>query len=124
METRYYRTVAQARGALALDVGFDPFVSGGWGRCTKKKLAEHGYLVDPTRFVTSGGGDHLCLVCQRPVRRRWTVEEGPGDWPTHCPEHTRTTRAFRCDAGHHWTSTEAEDRARDHRCPTCGDYWQ
>lgn len=44
---RYYATVAEARNAASLDAGFDPFVSGGWGRCTKATLADHGYVVDP-----------------------------------------------------------------------------
>ena len=43
---RYFSTMARARGALALDTGFDPFLSGGWGRCTKAKLADAGYAVD------------------------------------------------------------------------------
>jgi hypothetical protein len=46
---RYYPTIKAARGALALDTGFDPFISGGWGRCTKAALADAGYPVDPAR---------------------------------------------------------------------------
>lgn len=44
---RTYRTIKAAREALALDVGFDPFVAGHiQGRCTKAALAELGYIVD------------------------------------------------------------------------------
>lgn len=48
---KYFATVKDARGALSLDTGFDPFLSGGWGRCTKEKLAEAGYVVDPVRYA-------------------------------------------------------------------------
>ena len=47
MAPKYFETVKDARGALGLDTGFDPFLSGGLGRCTKEKLAEAGYVVDP-----------------------------------------------------------------------------
>lgn len=46
---RYFSTMKAARGALALDTGFDPFISGGWGRCTLAKLADAGYAVDEER---------------------------------------------------------------------------
>lgn len=49
MSEKYYRSMQDARGALALDTGFDPFLCGGWGRCTKAKLAEAGYVVDAIR---------------------------------------------------------------------------
>ena len=45
---RHYATIKEARNALALDTGFDPFESGHVkGRPTIAKLAELGYVVDP-----------------------------------------------------------------------------
>ncbi len=95
----YYRTMKQARGALALDTGFDPFLTGGWGRCTKAKLAEHGYIVDPQAFAAID------------------LREQATDQP-------KETLWFECDAGHRWQATDEQDRAAGHKCPTCGDYWQ
>lgn len=83
---KYYSTMSAARGALALDTGFDPFVSGGWGRCTKAKLAEQGYVVDPRRAAEIQRG-HYCSVCQKPVRQKWDGREYY--WPDRCYAHLR-----------------------------------
>jgi len=46
--SRLFASMKIARNAMCLDMGFDPFMLGGLGRCTKQKLAEMGYTVDPT----------------------------------------------------------------------------
>jgi hypothetical protein len=50
------------------------------------------------------------------------VEEEPISHPDEPEGEERYT--FGCDSGHRWEATEAEDIAADHRCPTCGEYWQ
>ena len=115
---RYYRTMRAARVALALDTGFDPFLSGGWGRCTKAKLADSGYVVDPRKAAELERGHH-CSVCQTEL-----TEEENGTarvWPTECPEHRKYS--YECDRGHRWRATDAEDLAAGHKCPRCGGYW-
>jgi len=49
MKIKVYRTIAEARQALAADMGYDPFLCGR-GRCTAAKLAEAGYHVDPKEW--------------------------------------------------------------------------
>lgn len=122
MMTRHYTTVREARGRLALDTGFDPFISGGWGRCTKAKLADAGYPVDhriaeqERREREQAGRCHECGV---EVGLEWQYDRYA--YPTHCAEHRRMEYA--CDNGHRWLATRAEDEAADHKCPICGDYW-
>ncbi len=116
---KFYRTMKAARGALALDCGFDPFTSGGWGRCTNAKLAEHGYVVNPAQCVELERGHH-CKTCQQPIKQEWTGFSY--EYPNHCPQHRKWS--YRCDNGHQWTATDAEDKAADHHCPTCGNSWQ
>jgi hypothetical protein len=117
--TRYYRTVREARGALSLDVGFDPFTSGGWGRCTKAKLAEQGYVVDPYNVAEIERG-HRCKTCQAEITKR-EYDGMQYYWPEYCPEHKKWN--FQCDKGHRWQATDAEDKANDNKCPKCGGYW-
>lgn len=57
--TKSYRTIKEARKALSLDTGFDPFIHGGvqdsdgriWRRPSKEALAALGYPVEPPRDV-------------------------------------------------------------------------
>lgn len=135
-ETRkVYRTIRDARNALALDAGFDPFVSGGWGRCTKARLAAAGYVVDPAEWrrqrderkqrIQAG----MCRECGAPSERQMVCDEHSiGNCGLCQPKHTgycheHTSYSYVCDNGHRWTGTDAEDAARDHRCPTCGEHW-
>ncbi len=130
-----YRTVAEARNALALDTGFDPFRVGGWGRCTRAKLAAAGYPVDPKEWERRRQGQRdrerqgRCRECGEPARvQTFCDAHGVGNCgrcPTEytglCPRHTRYSRE--CSRGHRWTATDEEDAANDHRCPQCGGYW-
>ena len=117
--TKIYRTMKSARGALALDTGYDPFRVHHI-RCTKATLAEYGYSVDPAEVARrEREQDHRCATCQEPIER----QEYDGlkyYWPTHCPEHT--IYGYECDYGHRWRATDAQDHAADHRGP-CGHYW-
>ena len=121
MMSKIYRTVRDARSALALDTGFDPFATGHVkGRCTKAKLLELGYRVDAA-LAAERAKEHRCKVCQVLVEKEHEDNMGPGEYPDTCREHRKWT--FRCDNGHTWQATDAEDKANDHRCPTCGEYW-
>lgn len=114
--TRYYRTVADAHSALCLDDGFDSLRG---QRVTKRLLADRGYIVDP-KEVALRAAEHRCAVCQEPVGQEY---DGMGyGYPTHCAD----CRPWKheCDNGHVWYCTDAADRAADHRCPVCGEYWQ
>jgi hypothetical protein len=132
--TKVYRTVREARNALALDVGFDPF-SIRRGRCTKAKLAAAGYIVDKkewerlqrkrqelerrgrcrecgapseTQMFCDSHGIHSCPLC-------------PAKHTGWCRKHTRYS--YVCDFGHRWMGTEDEAAAKGHKCPKCGEYW-
>jgi hypothetical protein len=127
---KIYPTIRAARNALALDTGFDPFLSGGaWGRPTKAKLAAAGYVVDPAackreqleraRRIAEG----LCEVCGRTALRRLLCgAHGVGNCP-RCPdESTRRCAAHevyshQCDNGHRWSGGRD-----DFTCPKCGEY--
>lgn len=115
---KYYMTVRAARAAACLDAGFDPFRSGGWGRCTKASLAARGYIVDPAR-AKEMAADHRCADCQMILDRDWNGTQYV--YPTHCESCRRYN--YRCDNGHAWQATDDEDRQRGHRCPRCGEYW-
>jgi hypothetical protein len=131
---KVYRTMADARMALALDTGFDPFVSGGWGRCTKEKLAAAGYVVDPKEWdrrkeeeeerVSKG----LCVVCgEKTEYLTFCVEHGVGNCPQcgpvsvgFCPVHMPMT--FECENGHRWAATQEVAQASGFRCHVCGEH--
>ena len=34
------------------------------------------------------------------------------------------TNTYACDNGHRWSATEEQDISNEHRCPTCGEFWQ
>ena len=114
---KFYRTVRAARSALALDTGFDPFISGGWGRCTKAKLANAGYVVDPKK-VDELEKKHICERCQIEVEKEWDGMKYY--YPTCCPAHRKWT--FQCDNNHRWSMTEEEAKSSGHKCPKCGEY--
>jgi hypothetical protein len=130
-----YRTIREARSALAINTGFDPFLSGGWGRCTKAKLADAGYVVDPRKWRRQQQQRQqrearvLCRECGQPAEREiFCAAHGIGNCrlcPTQhtgfCREHTKNS--YQCDNGHRWTATESEDSANGHHCPKCGEYW-
>jgi hypothetical protein len=132
--TKVYRTVREARSALALDAGFDPF-SIRRERCTKAKLAAAGYTVDQkewkrrqrerkewelrgrcrecgepaeTQMFCSAHGVCNCCLCH---------EKRTG----LCRAHTRYS--YVCDNGHRLVGTEEEAAAKGHKCPKCGEYW-
>lgn len=115
----FFATIREARSRLALDVGFDPFISGGWGRCTIARLAAEGYYVDRKRAEEMRRG-HNCRVCQAPLKREWDGRQEY--WPTECSEHRKYR--FECDNGHVWYATDEEDRKNGHKCSKCGEYWQ
>lgn len=117
---KYYRTVQEARRALALDTGFDPFTTGhmGGGQPTKAKLADLGYVVDPGKVAAIERAHH-CQTCQKPVEQEFDGMDF--HWPTHCREHRAWE--FKCDNGHRWKATTEQDKANDHKCSVCGEYW-
>jgi hypothetical protein len=119
-DEKVYRTVQEARNALALDTGFDPFRTGHIrGRCTKAKLSELGYVVDPKQ-AAERSQEHRCSVCQVTVKEEWDGLKMY--YPDTCETHRKWR--FACDNGHVWHATTAEDDAAEHKCPTCGEYWQ
>ena len=132
---KVYRTIREARNALALDTGFDPFLSGGWGRCTKAKLAEAGYPVDPKEWKRrqqerqEWERQGKCRECGAPAETQLMCDEhGIGNC-SRCPTkrtglcHKHTRYSYVCDNGHRWTATVDEDAANGHKCPRCGEYW-
>lgn len=97
--TVVYRTIREARSQAALDAGFDRW---NYRRITTRDLQAAGYTVDPKEW-----------------RRRKRLEAAEREKLTAEPRYR-----FECDNGHRWTATDAEDRAADHKCPTCGEYWE
>jgi hypothetical protein len=117
---KVYASVAEARNALCLDTGFDPFLTGHVkGRCTKKALADLGYIVD-AKIAAERAKEHRCAVCQ--VTLDLEYDGARWEYPRHCRDHRKY--CYQCDNGHKWYATEAEDKAAGHRCPECGEYWQ
>jgi hypothetical protein len=119
MTPKIYSTVREARGALALEYGFDVFVEQKQ-RVTKAALASYGYVVDRAQVEERRRRNiHVCSVCQNPVEPIWN---GSGwQYLDTCPTHTKWHRV--CDNGHRWSNTDADDKAADHRCPKCEEYW-
>lgn len=105
----YYPTIKAARAALALEIGFDPFISGGWGRPSKAKLAAAGYPVDPKQCLGAARGLErrrragLCSVCgQKALTRLMCSAHGIGNCGRCEPESTGRCKAhtewsLRCD---------------------------
>lgn len=131
---RVFRTMQDARRALALDTGFDPFISGGWGRCTKQKLADAGYVVDPAEVrsrqeeADAWGRAGKCRECgDNAMTETFCEAHGIGNCGRcrpkktgYCEAHTRWTH--QCDNGHSWQATDAEAQASGYKCPKCGGY--
>lgn len=118
---KVYATVREARNALCLDTGFDPFTAGHVrGRCTKAKLEELGYMVD-AKVAAERAKEHRCATCQDLVEKEYPGNMGPGEYPSHCRRCLKWR--YECDNGHVWYRTEEEDKAAGHTCPVCGEYW-
>jgi hypothetical protein len=126
-----YRTVADARNALCLDTGYDPFVTGHVpGRCTRASLASLGYLVDATRaaadearrasrVLTPAEADRLCRPVGTCARGHlWSVDQYGGQCPSCGGSEVYT---LECDSGHRWTAP-ADAGPESDRCPRCGEY--
>jgi hypothetical protein len=129
---KVYRTVKEARNALALDTGFDPFHTGYVkGRCTKIALARLGYPVDKKlaeqqaaerrrKLLTSAEAESLL----RPVGRcakghMWSVDQHGRD----CPEcGGPEIMDMECDNGHKWKAAYNAGPESD-KCPKCGEYY-
>lgn len=126
---KIYATVREARNALSLDTGFDPFTTGHvHGRCTRETLATLGYVVDAEaaaedkrrrehKLLTAEQANRLC----RPVGRcaqghLWSIDQHGKDCPA-CggPE----ILSMECDNGHRWSAPYNETADQ---CPRCGEH--
>jgi len=126
--TRHYQTVREARNALALDTGFDPFVVN-HERCTKDALACYGYPVDAviarkeeerrsSKLLTREQADRLLRpVGQCTNAHQWAVDTYGNDCPA-CGEPAMYD--CQCDSGHRWRA--AANSPESQRCPKCGEY--
>jgi hypothetical protein len=115
---RYILSMVTAGSTLA-DAINQASIEHGWDQAqeiadlTKQEL--HGRSMNDRRSLIPAirRAIHSASVYELTLMSVSSVTAGPPD-----------VMHFSCDNGHRWTSTEAEDAARQHRCPYCGDYWQ
>lgn len=127
-----YPTIKAAINQISLDYGANPFIVNRWGRPTKAKLQELGYVVDAKEYRKQREEKErwkkkgLCRVCGKTSIKWFCNSHGILDCSScgpvgFCKEHMKWGHV--CDNMHRWSCTDEEDKNNEHRCPTCGEYW-
>jgi hypothetical protein len=113
-ENKIYRTIASAKGELALDYGFCPIP----GRVTIAKLREFGYHVDRKEYDRRKKSmQHFCADCGMEItERQYDGFDGSWNFPTYCDGCRENHEKNECDNGHKWIG-------KNPQCPVCGEYF-